>query len=400
MKNDSLIQYGDKNILEFGTPVLTDATFSGDTYTINSGGTVKYELTGRDISMSAKNIMFDYIFNSNDDYYGKNVGFNVYLTYSDYTDKIDKFTLNMYGFEATAKGLLGGNEINTMGYSFTSIVVEIFNDSASTLVVKDLKVLKSIDYQRDQIVEVIQQDSVSIDTIMAKSAWIENLQVEVLETNTKAKSVKFGSSENRDFITIKDNSIKLGVEELENEQYEQLNLDIDGVPTPVWYTAINDNKYAYKFITINHPRDYLPDITDEEIEAYKYMVYKSKGTYDKMKIEIVDGNPKIVFGVGTTMDTDSMRGKGVIQKDTTTLKVEKYNDNREEVSAGIYMQDVGSHLKGFDTLPKKVEINNNSINVTKADGTSIGFNIITDGNGNIKALESSTGKVIQFVVNI
>lgn len=395
---DSLIQYSEVNIIEKAEPILSSASRVGNTYTVGIGGSVKFELVGDEIKKSAKNILFDYTTNMQDNY-DKKVGLNIYFVYDYGTSTFDKYTLNIIGFEATAGGFVGGNEINTRGYSFSSIIIEIFNNSASTLVLKDFCVYKSIDLQPDQLVDVKVDAVVSIETLMAKSAWVENMQVEVLETNTRAKSVKWGSASARDYIKIKENSITLGLEDLIETEFEQLHIEINGVATPVWYTAINENKQAYKYVTINHPKEYLPEITDEEALNYAYMVYKSKGTQEKMKIEIIDGNPRITFGVGT-VGGSSMLGKGVMQKDKDVLKIEKYSNTENVISTGIYMRDNGSYMKGFDTLPTKVEISYNHINVVKADGTSIGFNVITDSAGNIKALESSTGKIIQFVVNM
>lgn len=250
---------------------------------------------------------------------------------------------------------------------FSNYIKEIRVDELNCSI-SSISIYGSHDLADNQLVEVVKADTIYSTVVQSKISWTSSLIVDRIETNLQSIVYKGDineignngtSNENsntpveteklREFIILKDRTLSFKESNIDLTQFEDLKIEVDGVDTQVYWSAIRDHDDAYKYYTLVTPEEVYPDITPEEAEAYKVKVYKTKSTAEKLKIEFEeeekDGKtayvPRIVLGAGT--DTTTNKGKGYIYKYTDSLNVE-YIDKTGE-TRGIKVGDSGPIAK-------------------------------------------------------
>lgn len=187
----------------------------------------------------------------------------------------------------------------------------------------------------DKIVDTAYQQVVTIETAHILNAWIKSLYVDRVETNIDG--ILKGSpmfKEDRNFIVIEDQHIKFTSQDLSPTEYEDLLIpnpdSITGGQVYVYWTAIGQQKDAFKYFTITPPSVMMPNTikpnSPEEL-AFRVKVHKVLDEDISMRLYFEDGGnnaPVMEFGQSVSNDPLDQRGKAYIKKDEGGLDVTYY----------------------------------------------------------------------------
>lgn len=239
----------------------------------------------------------------------------------------------------------------------TKFTVTISNISNVPITINNYKMFISDEVTKDSILEVIEENTISAEVIHGVLAWVENLQVNNLETNLTSINSLQPYVNRRDYIKIKDRTIDFLEDAISDKDTDvkQLYILANGQELPVFWTAVNSHEQAYKYVTFTDPRDIYDDLSDAEYNNYKYMVRGSTSSTSKMCIEFEDvldkdgistGVPKIRFGAGTTLEEGDEVGCAIARKGLDGFELYYTQQNGKRV--GLYMGDTGGKLEGFD----------------------------------------------------
>lgn len=287
--------------------------------------------------------------------------------------------------------------------------VTIKNIGKKKITLHELGLFNSVDVDINQIVDVIEDKTISADVMMGLTSWVQNLQVDRLETNVMSISSLKPFLAKRNFIKAEDWSIEFNESNMLENEFEQLCIEVtDGQQLPIYWTAINDNPQAYRFVTTTKPEDIYDGMTQEQSDAFRFMVHRSDKTATKLSIEFHEytdnkgektGVPRIVFGEGTTPDdTTDENGKGILEKGFDGFKMEYVKTSGDRI--GVYLDDTGGRLVGIDcaggsgALPlRDIKFYGNGFDALYGDNKET-YRYNRDGAGKLTGLTMSNGDVI------
>ena len=199
-----------------------------------------------------------------------------------------------------------------------------------------------ISIDNSQLIEVIEQKVFVSEVAMINNCWINELSVEFLETNFTALDTRQPYPEGgiRNFFRIHDEiheHVTQVLSETETEEYK----------TPsgkqIYWTAIGNNAQAYQYFTITPPKEYNPNLTPDEINAFKVMVRKVESEIVKLSTnfeQLTDSSndivPCMIWGQGngsgavdsqyqTVVGKTLQCGQGLIYKSRKGLVLRYFN---------------------------------------------------------------------------
>ena len=381
------IVYSDKNLIDNKVEGVV----------IEAGSSIKLYLSKEDIKSGCRWLKY-VIFYEDVDNSRSEVVCKVDIKYEGVEVK-DKYlvVLNDDGEEGAYKYNIA--ELKLQGRSISSVELSISNRGKRAFKIRGMGLYTSKDVDVNQLTDALEVDVISADNAMSLSAWIDNLQVNQLETNIVAKSVFEGFLLKRDFIKINDRTIDFATEELSEVEEEHLHIEVGGELRGVYYTAIGDHKDAYKYLTINHPSVYRPELSPSECDRFRYMVRRSLSRGSGLKLHFIDeevegvkvSNPVIDFGVAQGSDRS---GCGRIIRGREGLRI-SYVDKEGREHYIEFNNNLGVIVNGGNKL-EGMEIGESYF---RADYShySVRFSIEKDEEGRIVSLTDDKGFVVPIV---
>lgn len=387
----------------FSDKVLADITNKGivlekaykvdNSIRIEKGGSLSLELYKEDLKTASRYMEYS-IWYKDGVVKKDNIVSRLRIQYEG-SEEVDTLLVLLNRDKDLEDGLVENNSIiELQGRELFKFNLKIENRGSTSIDIRDFKVRSSVDVDRNQITDAVDLDILSADTSMSLSSWIDNLQVNTLESNIVAKSVFEGYLLRRDFIHIEDRTIDFCSEDLSDEEVEHLKIKVGNELRGVYYTAIGDHPKAYQYLTINEPKTYIPSITPSESDKFRYMVRRSIARESNLKIHFVDelvegrtvSNPVISFG---NEGLDGRRvGCGRIERGNRGLKISYINKNNIEFSIALD-EELGVVINGGNKL-EGIDIANDRFKATYTH-YSVEFNIEKDTEGRIIKLTDSRG---------
>lgn len=167
----------------------------------------------------------------------------------------------------------------------------------------------------NQVIEVVQYQTISVESAHIMNAWISNLFVERLETNSWGRDIRnpellgLTGTTRRNFISINEQHIHFISEQLNLEETESLKINNPDMTktdmVQVYYTAIGTDEDAYKYYTITKPSTLNAEIKPEQNHLYEVQVYKTveiggvKQRLNKMSLNFLEsGSQEVVLKLG------------------------------------------------------------------------------------------------------
>lgn len=387
------IVFSDKVLVDITNKsiVLQNAYKVGNSIRIQPGGSLSVELYKEELKTASK--YMQYLIWYSGVVKKDSVVSRVRLQYEG-SDAVDT-VLVLLNRDKEEEGLTENSTIlDLQGREVFKLTLKIENRGTSNIDIRDFKLQSSVDVDRNQIADAVDVDIISADTSMSLSSWIDNLQVNTLESNIVAKSVFESYLLRRDFIHIEDRTIDFATEVLSEEEVEHLKINVNGELKGVYYTAIGDHPKAYQYLTINEPKTYIPSITPSESDKFRYMVRRSIARESNLKIHFVDvevegkivSNPVISFG---NEGVDGRRvGCGRIERNNRGLKISYINKNNVELSISLD-EELGVVVNGGNKL-EGIDISDSKFRATYTH-YSVEFSIEKDEEGRIINLKDSRG---------
>lgn len=281
-----------------------------------------------------------------------------------------------------------------------SIKLSYYNNSAGVLVVKASELLLSKDIAPTQIANVIKEEVIVADVIQATANFSESVFTQYLKTNIfSASALKTILDPNNEVphIELFEEEFKVLNTVYSETETEQFNITVnyaDGTSETIyfWYAIIGDSPEAFKYLTTIDPRDKYPSISDEDRDAFRFMVRSVVDEGVKVRIyfeDMDDGlggtvkTPVIIIGRGVDPDPDSPRGQLRMWKQFDGFhQIYTTSDNKE---VGFIMDDTGLvTIVGGSKYPLYIKEYDNGI-VTKFQGDTLEtvIRFILDNWGNI-----------------
>lgn len=339
--------------------------------------------------------------------------------YNDKGDKVNIGSTNSITIIANSSDDIDSNDSTYTNerinrYNASSMVkcrVTIKNIGKDKISIHELGLYNSVDVDINQIIQVVEDTTISADVMMGLTSWVQNLQVDRLETNVMSISNLKPFLQKRNFIKAEDWSIQFNESNMLENEFEQLYIEVaDGQQLPIYWTAIGENPQAYRFVTTTRPDEIYDGITQEQSDAFRFMVHRSDKTATKLSIEFHEytdnqgnktGVPRIVFGEGTTPDdTTDENGKGILEKGFDGFKMEYVKTNGDRI--GVYLDDSGGRLVGIEgaggsgALPlKDIKFYNNGFDALYGNNKET-YRYNRDDAGKLVGLTMSNGDVIQI----
>lgn len=218
--------------------------------------------------------------------------------------------------------------LNRKNISITNILKEVIKKSEEENSKLDDKVdnIASNPQIIQQVIEATQFQVISAESAHIMNAWIANLFVDRLETNTWGRDIRNTSATtDRNFIVIQDQTILLVTQQLNLAETESLLIKNPDQTLSnyvnVYYTAIGGEQ-AFKYYTITKPHILNPEIPEANNHLYEVKVYKIVSQAIKMGIsfnDLGDQEPQVVMGAGDGVTSKS--NKLYIVKDTDNVKM-------------------------------------------------------------------------------
>lgn len=200
---------------------------------------------------------------------------------------------------------------------------------------KSLKDIAEID--PNVLVTVIEKEVITSKTAMFMNCWIDELQVDYIETNFSDRLLNhpFPSGGVRNFIRIWEETNRYMTQTLSATEVEDFKTP-SGLQ--IYWTAIAGDQ-AYKYFTITDPYTLNPNI--EDAGAFKVKVRKVLTEYTKLEIcfnEVTLSNggttvsPGMIWGTGTDTMGLTNKGKGYVYKDEVGLVIKQINEYNQGFS--------------------------------------------------------------------
>lgn len=243
--------------------------------------------------------------------------------------------------------------IQLKGQNIQNLSFQIINNSSSTISFSKFEVYESQDISPTQVGRLFETDAIQAKVIKTSSFFTEGLFVQALLTNAMSRSVRVAQpGDVVDYIWIEGNEIGFYTATLGEEQEQfTITTTIAGVPTThtYWYQQI-EGDLAYQPITEIDPKEFYPNISDSDRDAFKYMVYKPESISKKLSIEFAEdenGNmtPSMVYGAGTDASGSTNNGKGFTYKNSNGF-YHIYQKSNGDI-CGIVMDEDGVHIYGW-----------------------------------------------------
>ena len=257
--------------------------------------------------------------------------------------------------------------VELKGQTIEAIRCQIVNSSTSTINFSKFEIYESEDLSPIQVGRLFETDAIQAKVIKTSSFFTEGAFVQMLLTNALSRSVRNAKpGDVVDYILIEGNEIGFYTAVLGSEQEQfTITTTIAGRPTvhTYWYQTIAGD-LAYQSITEIDPREFYPNISDTDRDAFKYMVYKPSSISKKQSFEFAldeNGNltPTMIFGAGTD-NLGLGNGQGFIYKNTNGFYHIYQKANGERV--GIVMDEDGVHITGWaDQHLEKITFKDNGV---------------------------------------
>lgn len=249
--------------------------------------------------------------------------------------------------------------IQNRGQYILTLDCGVYNNSEEDFVIRGIEMYLSADASIYQIAKVLKEEVISADVIQATSQFSEAMFTQFLRTNVfSMDAIRTLGGGTVNYLEAQDWSLGFYTTELSNTEKEQFYVDVTvGDKTEriyFWYAIIGDSDEAYKYLTTVNPKEKYPEMSDYDVEKFKFMVWKPKSTQKKLSIEFANvdaGNgkktqaPVFLLGSGSSSDPNSLAGKGSIYKDANGLYVKYTTQNG--VDCGLIMDETGVYLKGI-----------------------------------------------------
>jgi len=250
--------------------------------------------------------------------------------------------------------------VPTRNKEVNKLTMRIVNKSEAPLYIYSVEIFKSKDFSPYQIVDVLKEQVITADVIHTTANFSEAVFTQYLQTNVFSMSA-LGSliSPQVDYMIAQDWTLDFRTATLSSTEKEQFYIDVqyaDGSTKRYyfWYAIIGDHPDAYKYLTTIDPREKFPSISDEDRDAFRFMVYKKESDVSKLSIQFVqfdDGQggkvtgPMFILGAGSSEDPNSLLGKFVMYKDYTGVHL-KYTTQTGKVKE-FHMDEYGVYAVGM-----------------------------------------------------
>lgn len=290
---------------------------------------------------------------------------NVEIEYSGSTFDIDNFTVLFNRDRTIADNTFENTSIlNLQGANVDSITITIQNTSEYTLTINSLALYESDDIQVTTIAKVLKEETIQADLIMATSVIVDGLIAEMLQTNLWSRSTLYGHpGDIVNYIMIEGINQKY-ITSVLGEETEQFHITVNKAGQPVtyyyWYTSITGED-AYKYLTNIDPRVKYPDITEENRNQFRFMVYKPSDEACKLSQEFAYDElnaltPTSVYGAGNP----SGKQKGYIYKNSNGFYIMYEQSDGDLI--GFVMDESGVHTTGWtDQHCESIHFYNNGV---------------------------------------
>jgi hypothetical protein len=282
--------------------------------------------------------------------------------------------------------------VELKGQTIDAIRCQIVNSSTSTINFSKFEIYESEDLSPIQVGRLFETDAIQAKVIKTSSFFTEGLFVQMLLTNALSRSVRNAKpGDVVDYILIEGNEIGFYTAVLGSEQEQfTITTTIAGRPTvhTYWYQTIAGD-LAYQPITEIDPREFYPNISDTDRDAFKYMVYKPSSISKKLSIEFAEdenGNltPSMVYGAGTD-NLGLGNGQGFTYKNTNGF-YHIYQQSDGEV-VGIVMDEDGVHIIGWaDQHLENITFKDNGVKLKFTGEDEHRFEYVYDDNGTLTGL--------------
>lgn len=284
--------------------------------------------------------------------------------------------------------------VELKGQTIDVIKVQVINNSTSTIDFSKFEIYESEDVSPIQIGRLFETDAIQARVIKTSSFFTEAGFIQKLLTNAMSRSVRSNAKpgDQVDYILIEGWEIGFYTAILgaETEQFT-FTTQIAGVPTTheYWYQVI-EGDLAYIPITDIHPKEFYPDISDSDVEKFKFMVYKPASLSKKMSIEFAEDEvgaltPTMIFGAGTDPTGQTHNGKGFIYKNSNGFYHIYQQSNGNTV--GIVMDETGVHITGWtDQHLEKITFKDNGVKLKFTGEDEHSYEYVYDDSGNLTGL--------------
>lgn len=202
---------------------------------------------------------------------------------------------------ANSSGNVTDETIESFDRTIPSSTVCVLGDKPISLIEEITKNVEVPKIQTDTVIEVITQEIVSAKVAMITNCWINELNVEYLETNFSDIDIRqpYPVDGVRNFMRIIDERMEHVTQTLSDSEVEDYKTK-GGLQ--IYWTAINDAPQAYQFFTITEPSALNEEIKDNA--PYKVKVrkvlkedVKMSSNFEKFK-DTSDIVPVMIFGAG------------------------------------------------------------------------------------------------------
>lgn len=334
---------------------------AGGSYTITLPSTIK---------TAAKSLRFvqELVDNSATVYRYNALSFiNLRVEYAGDTFDNDNFMVLFNRDRIVEEGVFENSaELTLQGADSSSIRIEINNPSNETLTINSMALYESDDLQVTSVAKVLKEETIASDLIQATSVFTDSIFTQLLMTNAWSRSTRLAQSgDTVDYICAEGMELGFYSCVLGTEQ-EQFHITVNkaGVETTYyyWYASITGDD-AYKYLTTIDPRTKHPDISDDNRNAFRFMVFTPTELSKKLSIEFAydeTGNltPSIIYGAG---DQNGF-SKGYTYKNTNGFYHIYTTSSGENV--GIVMDNFGVHITGWsDQHCESIKFYNNGVKI-------------------------------------
>ena len=255
-------------------------------------------------------------------------------------------------------------ELRLQGADVSSISILIENMSSELLRISSMALYESDDIQVTTIAKVLKEETIAADLIQATSVFTDSIFTQILQTNAWSRSARLAHAGDQvDFIQAEGMELGFYTAILGSET-EQFSITVEkaGVQTTYlyWYATITGED-AYKYLTTIDPREKHPDITEQNRNAFRFMVFKPDTLQKKMGIEFaLDENnnltPSIIYGAGD----QNGYSKGFTYKNSNGFYHIYTTSSGETI--GIVMDNDGVHITGWaDQNCETIKFYNNGV---------------------------------------
>lgn len=243
-----------------------------------------------------------------------NIGDTIKLVDTDFNENLTDYRIYSISYNPIT-GKVFDCSLGSTRLSITSILKEIIEDYDE----KDSNLNDKIDnIQNDdaiinQVIDVVQYQTINVENAHILNAWISNLYVERGETNSWGRDIRnpdlTGLEAERNYIIFEDQHLTFITETLDLTVVESLqipnpNQAVTGLVN-VYYTAIGTHQDAYKYYTTTKPSILNPDIDPVDDPLYEVKVYAVKEvggvkqSLEKLNFTFTDdGSNNIIITLG------------------------------------------------------------------------------------------------------